>query len=279
MRNNLDRLGSPSQESEIPPQVLTQQAPQLNFIVPTEFISLPSKGKYYPANHPLHNKETIEIKQMTAKEEDILTSRNLLKKGVALDKLIQSLVIDKNINTDTITVEDRTAIILAARISAYGADYATTVVCPSCNTKNKNTFNLLEKLDSVEKTEPAPVDENGCFSITLPKTNWVVKCRALNGYDEKAIVRMSEAKKNLSDGDSILTEQLKMAVVSINDITDKQTLDMAINNMPARDSKHLRVAYEKTLTGIDMRHSFACKSCDYEGELEVPLTADFFWFK
>lgn len=278
MRNNLERIGMPQQGTDQAIQS-ADPAQQLNFIVPTEFVSLPSKGKYYPQNHPLHNKETIEIKQMTAKEEDILTSRNLLKKGVALDKLIQSLIVDKSINTDSITVEDRSAIILAARISGYGAEYATTVVCPSCNTKNKSTFNLLERLDSLDSMPPPPVDENGLFTVVLPKTGWTVKCRALNGYDEKAIMRLSESKKNLSEGDSLLTQQLKMTVIAINGITDKTTLESAIENMPAADSKYLRNTYQDALKGVDMRHSFSCKSCDYEGEVEVPLTADFFWFK
>lgn len=277
MRNNLDRIGVEplSQAVDVPQMEQTQ----LNFIVPTEHVSLPSKGKFYPQSHPLHRKDTVEIKQMTAKEEDILTSRNLLKKGVAIDKLIQSLVVDKKINTDTLTVEDRGAIILAARISAYGADYDTSVTCPSCNKNIKHKFNLLEKLDSVEQMSDPETDESGLFTITLPATKWVLKCRALNGFDEKALMRLTEAKKNVSDGDSILTEQIKLAVVSINGITDKVTLETAIGNMPAKDSRFFRTAYQAFLNSVDMRHTFACASCDYSGEMEVPLTADFFWFK
>lgn len=277
MRNNLERIGAdPAQQSADVPQQIEQA--QLNFIVPTELVSLPSHGRFYPSSHPLHKKDTIEIKQMTAKEEDILTSRNLLKKGVAIDKLIQSLVVDKRINTDSLTVEDRSAIILAARISAYGADYATTVVCPQCNSKSKHSFNLLEKLDAPQQAD-VEVDENGLFSVVLPATKWILKCRVLNGFDEKAITRLSESKKNLSDGDSLLLEQLKMMVISINGITDKNTLNTALEAMPAKDSRHIRSVYQEISKGIDMRHSFACNSCDYSGELEVPLTADFFWFK
>jgi hypothetical protein len=278
MRNNLDRIGvDAAQHGADLPQQLEQ--PQLNFIVPTEHVPLPSKGRFYPRSHPLHNLETVEVKQMTAKEEDILTSRNLLKKGVALDKLLQSIVINKGINTDSLTAEDRSAIIIAARISAYGADYATTVTCPACTAKTKYTFNLLEKLDSAEQIQPVEVDEKGLFSITLPVTKWVVKCRALNGYDEKAIIRLSEAKKNPSEGDSLMLEQLKMTVISINGIEDRVAIESALSGMPARDSKHLRNTYQEIVKGIDMRHTFSCSSCEYEGELEVPLTPDFFWFK
>lgn len=281
MRNNLDRLGValPQQDNTTEQQAMQQPSSQLSFIVPTEMVDLPSKGRFYPPNHPLYGKDTIEIKQMTAKEEDILTSKNLLKKGVALDKLLQSLIIDKKINSDSLTLEDRSAIILAARISAYGQDYTTSVVCPSCGAKTKDTFDLLEKLESVEKLQPAAVDENGFMNIDLPKTGWKIKCRVLNGYDEKEMLRLSSAKKNLSEGDSQLTDQMKMTIVSINGVMDEEILKTAIESLPARDSKHLRSVYQDTVKGPDMRHTFKCRSCEYEGELEVPLTADFFWFK
>jgi transcription elongation factor Elf1 len=281
MRNNLDRLGAelPAQDNTAEQVAAQQPAQQLSFIVPTELVDLPSKGRFYPPSHPLRGKDTIEIKQMTAKEEDILTSKNLLKKGVALDKLLQSLILDKKINSDSLTLEDRSAIILAARISAYGQDYSTTVTCPSCGGKTKDTFDLLEKLDSVEQMQPASVDEDGLFNITLPKTGWKVKCRVLNGFDEKEMMRLASSKKNLSDGDSQLTDQMKMTVVSINGVSDPSVLKTAIESLPARDSKYLRTAYQDTVKGVDMRHTFKCGSCEYQGELEVPLTADFFWFK
>lgn len=286
MRNNEERFGANTirQDADVPQQFQQESsintAAPLNFIVPTEFVSLPSKGQFYPTNHPLHGKESVEIKQMTAKEEDILSSRNLLKKGVALDKLIQSLVVDKNINTDSITIEDRNSIIVCARISAYGAEYLTTVTCPSCNTKSKHKFDLSEKLEAVDELPyVASLESNGLFSITLPATKWVVKCRALNGYDEKHIMRLTEVKKNSSDGDSLLLEQLKMTVVSINNVDDKAQIAEALSVLPAKDAKYLRSTYQNTVKGIDMRQRFSCNSCDFQTEMEVPLTADFFWFK
>jgi hypothetical protein len=281
MRNNFERLGVEAQKQDnvAEEQAMLQPQSQLSFIVPTELVDLPSKGMFYPPNHPLYRKDTIEIKQMTAKEEDILTSKNLLKKGVALDKLLQALVVDKKINTDSLTQEDRSAIVLAARISAYGQEYVTTVTCPSCGNKSKDSFDLLEKLDVVEQAPPAVVDESGLLNITLPKTGWKVKCRVLNGYDEKEMTRLATAKKNLSEADSQLTDQMKMTVVSINDVTEQELLTTAIESMPAKDSKYLRTVYQETVKGVDMRHTFKCNSCDFQGVLEVPLNADFFWFK
>lgn len=284
MRNNEERLGAqPQRQDTTPPQSLDLTAAKntggLSFIVPTEFVPLPSKGRFYPQHHPLHSKEVIEVKQMTAKEEDILSSRSLLKKGVALDRLIQALVVDKNINTDTLTVEDRNAIIVAARISAYGAKYATTVSCPNCGERNKHSFDLLERLEPEQKEElDISVDQNGLFTVVLPSTKWTVVCRALNGYDEKNLLRVSDSKKK-GDNDSLLLEQLKSMVVSIQGVEERVMIESAFNVLPAADSRYLRKTYQQVVTGIDMRHSFSCVSCDTESEMEVPLTADFFWFK
>lgn len=287
MRNNEERLGANMQRQDATPveqvaKQVVQSGLSLDFIVPTELVPLPSKGKFYPQNHPLYNKDTIEIKQMTAKEEDILTSRSLLKKGVALDKLIASLVTDKSINPDTITSEDRNAILVAARIAAYGPSYETQVTCPSCNTKVKSAFDLYEKVYKEEEEEQQaelPVEANGTFIIELPATKWRVVCRALNGYDEKNLIRISDSKKNSAGGDSLLMEQLKGMIVSIQSVEDKELLKKAIEAMPAADSRYLRKTYSKYIKGIDLTKTFNCSSCGYETEMEVPLTADFFWFK
>lgn len=291
MRNNEERLGAnmARQDPFVPqiPQASDASAAPLSFIVPTEHVILPSGGKFYPEHHPLHGKDSIEIKQMTAKEEDILTSKNLLKKGVALDKLIQSLVVDKSINTDTLTIEDRNAIIISARISAYGSEYITTVSCPECQQKAKFAFDLNEK---IEKQEESNIDEqyqytlnlDGTFETILPLTKWKIKCRVMNGYDEKAIIKLSDARKNSNTNDSLLLEQLKMTIVelqgfSIND--KKELIFTAIESMPAKDSKYLRSLYEKVIKPLDMTKTFNCSNCDTKSTLEVPLTADFFWFK
>jgi hypothetical protein len=281
MRNNEERFGVPTQlQDGTPPQVLQQtQGLSLDFIVPTEIVPLPSKGKFYPLGHPLKGKDSIEIRQMTAKEEDILTNKSLLKKGVALDKLIQSLIVDKTINPDTLTIDDRNAIIIAARIAAYGAEYATQVSCPSCSQKSKYSFNLMEKLPKEdEEISETIVDDNGFFTISLPATKWNVVCRALNGNDEKNLLKTSEMKKK-SSNDSIFLDQLKMMVVAIQNVTDRPTLEKALAAMPAGDTRHLRREYQKAVESVDMRQTFVCSHCEEETVMEVPLSADFFWFK
>ena len=99
MRDNEDRIGSKAKQSDPPIQDVAEAAAKsnsspLSFVAPTEFVNLPSKGKFYPDGHPLKDQETVELKMMTTKQEDILTSRSLLKKGVAIDRFLQSLIVD-----------------------------------------------------------------------------------------------------------------------------------------------------------------------------------------
>ena len=154
----------------------------MSYLVPTEFVTLPSEGKFYPTEHPLHGEQTIEIRYMTAKDEDILTSRALLKEGVAIDRLLQNIVVDKNINVNSLLVGDKNALIVAARITGYGSAYETKVTCPSCGTATEYEFELdagssTTSLDAVLETYGANLTEHNTFVVQLPLTQVMTECR------------------------------------------------------------------------------------------------------
>ena len=116
MSRNKERVGAHDANIETPHANLNpDNSGGFSFVVPTEFVELPSQGRYYPEGHPLHGEDTIEIRHMTAKEEDILTSRTLLKKGVALDRVLQNVIVNKQISAESMLVGDRNAAIIAMR--------------------------------------------------------------------------------------------------------------------------------------------------------------------
>ena len=108
---------------------------------PSEIIPLPTKGWFYPDGHPLASGE-IEIKQMTAREEDLLANQELIKKGKVLDKLMESVIINKAVKIEDILIPDKNAIFIAIRRLAYGDDYPVSITCPQCSTQNKVKINL-----------------------------------------------------------------------------------------------------------------------------------------
>ena len=161
--------------------------------VPTEVIELPSRGYYYPEGHPLSGGK-IEMKYMTAKEEDILASQNLIKQGVVIDRLLQSLIVTKINYNDLLTV-DKNAIFIAARILAYGEDYQVNINCPSCGEKCEHTVDL----QSFEEKE---IDWNllkdGDLKFILPASKAEVTFKMLTHGDEKKIEEASKTNKKRS---------------------------------------------------------------------------------
>jgi hypothetical protein len=280
LSRNRDRMGIPTpQDNSTPPQV-QQETAGFSFVVPTEFVELPSGGRFYPETHPLYGQTTIEIKQMTAKEEDMLTSRTLLKNGVAIERVIQSLIMDKRINPDSMLVGDRNAVIIAARISGYGSDYNTNVSCPSCGTTQEYGIDLHDA--NVHNGQIPDVlgvvdNEDGTFTTTLPKTRVQVAFRLLNGADEKNLVSQLENARKRKRPEQAITTQIRNMVVSVNGDESIQALNYLIENIPSLDARHLRACYREVAPNIDLTQVFQCGECGHEQDMEVPLSADFFW--
>ena len=279
-RNNGDRLGAPAGMGGDAPIGDTPPNPMMAFATPTTFVELPSKGALYPEGHPMYGREQLEIRFMTAKEEDILTSQALLKKGIAIDRMLQSVILDKGIRVEQLAVGDKNAIIVAARISGYGSDYEVAVNCPSCSAQvdysfdlEKITYNYGEDVEDfdVRKTEA------GTFMIKTPSLKAEVEMRPMYGADETYLAQLAinRNKKNLPS--TTLIDQLKRLVLSVNGSTDPAMRESFISNAPAMDTRYLRRAYKKISPNIDMTQNFVCSSCGAETEMAVPLTAKFFW--
>ena len=283
MSRNSDRMGAQQNVDSAPTQQLMQntETNDFSFIVPTEIVDLPSKGAYYPESHPLHAQDTIEVKQMTAKEEDMLTSRTLLKKGVALERVLASIIIDKSIDPDTLLVGDRNALIIAARISAYGNEYNTNVTCPDCGTAQDYSFDLNHANIHHGSSTPAYFHQNngdGTFVTVLPRTKLNVTFRLLNGADERRFLEgVEHDRKQKNTHERNVTRQLLNMIVAVNENTSAEAINYLVQNIPSMDARHLRNAYKEANPNVDLTQNFECRECDYEQEMEVPLSADFFW--
>ena len=217
---------------------------------------------------------------MTAKEEDILTSMTLLKKGVALDRVIRNIIVDKRINPDSLLVGDRNAIVISCRVSGYGSEYATQVTCPSCDESVQHTFDL----NSAEVSAGGDLEEgeitnngDGTFEVTLPRTQVKAGFRLLTGADEKVLVAGMERDRKSKTHEKNVTRQLVSMVTSVNGDTSVDAINYLVANIPSVDSRHLRLAYRLAAPNIDLTQNFECGACDFTQEMEVPLTADFFW--
>ena len=278
-RNNPERLGAPQPDAPAPPpQTTNTQTDIFSFINPTEFVDLPSRGELYPEGHPAHGLDSIEIRHMTAKEEDILTSESLIKKGVALDRVVDSLIVDKRIKAANLLIGDKNALLIAARITGFGSDYGVKITCPVCITENDCNIDLQAiKSKSPEETD-SKLLENGNYEIVFPEyNNLAVEVKLLRGADERKLTQNREQRRKAKKEDSLITDQLGAIIVRVNEVTDPALLKQFVEQCPTKISREIRTRYEKIMPDVDMSVPFTCSNCEYESEVDMPMTAEFFW--
>ena len=233
--------------------------------IPTEQVTLPSKGLLYPEDNPL-SKGVVEIKYMTAKEEDILTNQGYIQKGNVLDKLLESLIVSK-INLDDLIVGDKNAILIAARVLGYGGDYKFTL-------GGKEQSIDLSDLDNKYFDESSITKGKNEFEFTLPHSENKITFKILTGHDEKKMDAELKGLKKLSPNASPeLTTRLKYIITSVNgDDTVKTIRDFVDNYLLARDSRALREHIKTVQPDVDLTYV----SDSGEGAT-IPINLNFFW--
>ena len=254
------------------------QPQQQTFKIPTDVVGIPSLGKIYPKGSPLHRAEQIEYRHMIAADEDVLTSRALLRSGKAIDMLLKNCIVDKAINPEELLSGDKNAVMIALRVGAYGEKYLVDLECPDCDTKAKDFEVDLTTLEvKTLEVEPNNVGEN-CFNFTLP-TGMIVEFKLLTSAEEKMLADAIENQKTVmkSQVDSLITSKHKIQIVSINGDKNKVTINRFVDMMSAGDSRSLNNYVTKISPDVIMEIKFDCPSCGYSGKENLPITAAFFW--
>ena len=240
-----------------------------NFTLPTEQVELPSKGLLYPKDSPLAS-GTIEMKYMTAKEEDILTNQNYIQKGIVVDKLLESLIVTK-VNYKDLLIGDKDALLIASRILGYGKDYNFTYAGEDINVdlttlKNKELDSTLIK------------DGKNEFTFDLPHTDNIITFRLLTQKNEKEIQREIDGLKKITpSATKDLSTRMKHMITSINGVTENSAVrDFVDNGFLAKDARAFRENYGKIVPGINttISHEFAD---GVEEDLAIPINANFLW--
>jgi len=246
--------------------------------IPYETVPLPSKGFIYSPDSTLYLKETVDIKAMTAKEEDILSSPALIKKGRAVSELLKSCIVDKTLDVDEMILGDRNAIMVSIRITGYGHDYKTSIKCSHCSHINNRTMNLSELPLKFLNIQPIEKGKNA-FEFTLPVTQKNIVFRFTTAKEERDKNEAREKMKKYFDSDlsSNITETLEKSIIAIDGISDKNKIRHFVQYMPAFDSKALRNYMTQNQPGIDMSHTLVCDECDGKSDVSIPVTSEFFW--
>jgi len=246
---------------------------------PTEVIELPSKGKVYPQDNPL-SKGRVEIKYMTAKEEDILASQNLIRKGVVLDKLFESVVVDKDIDINDIVVGDKNAILLATRILGYGAEYKVEITDPFTGEQQPTTIDL-SKIQTKEVDESILTSSN-LYEFELPKAKKKIKFKLLTHKDETdinaEIAALQRLQKGKSDVSNDVTTRLKYMIQEVDGNQDRGFINtFVLNGLLALDTRALRAYVKQLSPDMDMKFNFVSNITGEEEALDIPFGVSFFY--
>ena len=245
---------------------------------PTEVVDLPSQGLLYPKDHPLSSGQ-IEIKYMTAKEEDILTSRTLIQKGVVLDKLMESVIVQDGVKLDDLLLGDKNAIMIATRILGYGKDYTVELQDPDSGDKQKETFDLTKIKD--KKIDKKLFKNGNEFDFELPASKVKITFKLLTHKDEKSIDEELKALKKFQKGSGVTSEvttRLKKAILSVDgDQTRKRINEFVDYELLSRDSLALREYLREITPDVDMSFTFVSEATGEETDMDIPLNVEFFW--
>ena len=244
---------------------------------PTEQIDLPSEGHFYPVGSPLSSGR-IELKYMTAREEDILTSQNLIKKGVVLDELLKALIVTQGVELPDLLIGDKNAIFIASRRLAYGDKYPAKVTCPKCEKENESEIDLAQ-LKSREFDFSQFTKGENVFTFALPYSKKSITYKLLTHKDEQNIDSELKglAKLNKVGSSPEMTTRLKYMIVSVEGETDRGKIKTFVDNLPSRDSVAFRKHVRDNTPDIDMNFNFKCAHCEHEERMGLPLGVDFFW--
>lgn len=255
-------------------EVQTQQE-ESKFKFPTEEVTLPSKGLLYPEDSPL-SKGVIEMKYMTAKEEDILTNQNLIKKGTVVDKLLQSLIITP-INYNDLLIGDKNAILIAARILGYGSEYTFKYPHPKTGVEEEITVDLSDVEDKIIN-EDLIIEGRNEFEFTLPHSKIVVTFKLLTHGDETKMEAELKGLQRINKGGAELTTRLKHMLLSINGDTERKTIREFVDTaLLARDSRSLREYAKTVMPDVDLIFDFEAEDGHVEEGVQIPIGVSFFW--
>ena len=237
---------------------------------PTEVVDLPSKGLLYPKESALSSGK-IEIKYMTAKEEDILTSVNLIQKGVVIEKLLESLIVDKSVKVSDLLIGDKNAILIASRILAYGKEYEVEI-------EGRKVEVDLTTLKDKFIDESIVTNNANEFEFELPATKRKITFKFLTSADEKEIDKEVEGYKKIGDGIGYeLTTRLKHQIISIDGDAKKTSVQNFVDNeFLSRDSMAFRNYVNEIMPDVDMTSTYIDADGN-EKEFTVPMTVSFLW--
>jgi hypothetical protein len=246
-----------------------------NYPFPTEIISLPSKGLVYPENNPL-SKGEITIKLMTAKEEDILTSTNLIKKGIHIDKLMESILVEPGVSPNDLLIGDKNALLVSSRVLAFGPEYEITVNDPNENEPVKVTVDLSKI--QIKEVDESRLNRKNEYDYILPISKTPIKFKLLTHGDEIAIGKDVDASEKTLKQSNEITARYRRVIIEVDGNRDVGYISNFVSNrLLAGDSRALRKYMAEITPDLDLKFDYESPFTGEKEALRIPFGVDFFY--
>lgn len=296
MSRNKNRISVPKQNNNqqtIPqpaapmPQAIKQQDNPfgLSFVVPTEIVKLPSAGHLYDENSPLRGLTEVEVKAVTAAEEDIMINDSFIQQGVVFDRLIDSILITPGVTSQDLMDCDKIAVLMSARKTGYGDNIDFNVACASCGHQYEMQASLSKMLERSGQSTYAPssgeeweyLNDSNTYSFNLPTSDLDVNIKLLSPSDTKNLLASRAQKERLGLPHNETVEFLRAVLVSAQGVTDRSALNKLAEVLPAADARRIRVVHNQNMPSIETSQETTCPSCGHEEVKEVPFSLGWFW--
>lgn len=294
MSRNKNRIKVPQQNvpnKKTAPSPIPQDIPQssnpfgLSFVVPTEIVTLPSAGYLYEEGSPLSGMRQVEVKSVTAAEEDIMINDSFIQQGIVFDRLIDSIMITPGVRSQDLMDCDKIAILMSARKTGYGDNVEFNVGCDNCGHQYEMDVSLNNLLERARENAYEPrsgdtweyLSDSNTFSFTLPTTGLDVNIKLLTPRDTENLLAAKRQKEKLNLPHNETIEFLRAVIVSAQGVSDKTSLNKLAEILPAADARQVRMVYNKNLPKVESTHETTCPNCSHEDVKEVPFSLGWFW--
>ena len=255
----------------------------LSFVVPTEIVKLPSFGRLYSQNSPLFGMEQVEVKSLTAAEEDILINTSFIEQGIVFDKLIDSIMMTPGVTANDLMDCDKIAVLMTARKTGYGDIVNFSTACVNCGAELQLEISLTKMLEeSLEEQEDTDVDweyleESNTYSFKLPVAELEVQIKLLTPEDTKHLEMSRAQKQKLGLPFNDTLEFLRAVIVAAGGISDRSQINKLEEVLPAADARKIRVVHNENMPKVKSTVEVQCQSCGHQDTKEVPFSLGWFW--
>lgn len=281
---------SNTQAPPTPQPIMPPQKPEnpfgISFVVPKEIVRLPSGGMFYSSDSPVNGLQEVEVKAVTAAEEDILINESYIDKGIVFEKLIDSILMTPGITADDLIDCDKMAILVSARKTGYGDTIVVPSICESCGHQHEAEISLQSILDSNSASTNIPESVEGeweylknsnTFLFTLPTTGLDVHIKILSKNEIESLEQSRKQKIRLNLPFNETLEFLRACIVSVNDVVDMTSINKLVEVLPAADARKIRKVHNMNVPKMNMTEEVACPSCNSLQKEDVPFSLGWFW--